>query len=188
MKAYRKMPIVTFGQYQLRTIQKNDYQDMYAYGQDEETVRYLSWGPMHSPDEAKKAIRYIFYPRLKRELPVGYAIVDTKNKQMIGTIDFHTKSTKGNGAELGFVLHRDYWNQGIMTQAVIAMIELGFTYLNYDKIVVKHLVENKASAAVIKKTGFRFTGKEPFSLPRKKITEPVLYVYELTKEEYLNEL
>jgi [ribosomal protein S5]-alanine N-acetyltransferase len=58
---------------------------------------------------------------------------------MIGTIDFHSKIKKENGAEIGFVLHQDYWNQGIMSKCLNTVIDIGFDHLSYDFIKIKHL-------------------------------------------------
>jgi ribosomal-protein-alanine N-acetyltransferase len=186
-KPYLKMPNIVFGDYMLRTINISDYMDLFDYGKNKDVVRFLSWGPMSDPKEAKDAIKYIFYPRIKKGLPKGYAIIDLVNQKMIGTIDYHSKIEHKNGAEIGFVLHPDYWNKGIMTEALKILIDIGFLHLNYDIIKIRHIVKNIASQMVISKTPFKYVGKEPFEIKRKntsliEVTE--VFCYELTKEDY----
>jgi [ribosomal protein S5]-alanine N-acetyltransferase len=186
-KPYLKMPNIVFGDYMLRTIKISDYMDLYDYGKNKDVVQFLSWGPMTDPKEAKDAIKYIFYPRTKKRLPRGYAIVDLLKQKMIGTIDYHSKIENKNGAEIGFVLHPDYWNQGIMTEALKILIDIGFEHLNYDVIKIRHIVKNIASQMVISKTPFQFIGKEPFEIRRKNkntIETTEVFCYELTKEDY----
>lgn len=184
-KPYRKMPEVIMGDFMLRTINKKDYHDMFEYGRDEEVTRYLSWGPFMKPKEAKHAIQSIFYPRWHQGLPRGYAIIDMKQQKMIGTIDFHTKPQGINGAEIGYVIHKDYWNQGIMTQALKHMIDLGFDYLNYDVLWIKHMRQNVASQKVIEKTDFKHMRTEKITIQKKDyIVDDDLLIYELTKERY----
>ncbi len=184
-KPYKNMPIITFDHIMLRTIKKSDYKDMFIYGKDEETTKYLSWGPFVDPIEAKFSITKIFYPRLKQGLPIGYAIVDTTKNQMIGTIDFHTKPMNRNYAEIGYVIHKDYWGQGIMTKAVKALVKIGFEHLNYDKIIVKHISQNIGSKKVILKSGFNFVKKEPYILEKRYyVISDDLLTYEMTKEQY----
>ncbi|MFA5471590.1 MAG: GNAT family N-acetyltransferase [Acholeplasmataceae bacterium] len=184
-KPYKHMPIIYFDDIMLRTIKTKDYKDLYAYGTDNEVVRFLSWGPLVSPLEAKKTIKQIFYPRYKLSLPRGYAIIDTKLNKMIGTVDFHSKVFNQNIVELGYALHKDYWHQGIMTKAVKELIKLGFEYLNYDKIIVKHLGQNIGSKKVILKSGFTYVKKEPYVLEKRThVISDDMLTYEITKEQY----
>lgn len=182
-RPYRHMPTLTFGDYMLRTIKRTDAADMFDYGKDEEVTKFLSWGPFTDLSEAKHSIKDIFLPRLRQKLPIGYAIVDTKKNKMIGTIDFHTKYQ--NGAEIGYVLHKDYWNQGIMTTALNLIIMIGFEHLNYEKITIKHLKSNIASQKVIEKTLFKKILSEPMIMKKwSGSIQDDLYIYELTKETY----
>jgi ribosomal-protein-alanine N-acetyltransferase len=184
-KPYKNMPIISFDHYMLRTIKKSDYKDMYIYGKDDETTKYLSWGPFLDPLEAKYSITKIFYPRVKQGLPIGYAIIDTNKNQMIGTVDFHTKPMNRNYAEIGYVIHKDYWGQGIMTKAVNALVKIGFEHLNYDKIIVKHISKNIGSKKVILKSGFNYVKKEPYILEKRSyVLSDELLTYEMTKEQY----
>ena len=158
---------------------------MYDYGRDNEVTKYLTWGPYHHPNEAKSTIRKIFYPRTKKGLPRGYAIVDIEKNKMIGTIDFHSKKRNENGAEIGYVIHKDYWNKGIMTRALDEMIKIGFDYLEYDVIHIKHIKANEASMRVIQKNNFQIVKKEPFIYQKnQEMIEDELLIYELTKEKY----
>jgi [ribosomal protein S5]-alanine N-acetyltransferase len=184
-KPYKHMPVIQFDHIMLRTISTKDYLDMFHYGKNHDVVRYLSWGPFGVPKEAKQSIKHIFYPRIKQGLPIGYAIVDLNQSKMIGTIDFHSKIKGEHGAEIGFVLHQDYWNKGIMTKALQAMITVGFEHLGYDYIRIRHLGQNIASQKVIQKTSFKLTSIEPFSFEKStKVINDDMYTYEMTKEDY----
>lgn len=184
-KPYKHMPNIVFGNYMLRTIKISDYRDLYDYGKDVEVTRYLNWGPMVLPTEAKETIRQVFYPRLKDRLPRGYAIIDLKKNKMIGTVDYHDIIEGTRIVEMGFALNRAYWNKGIMTQAVKELIKIGFDYLNYDKIIIKHLQLNFASQKVIEKAGFKYVKKEAYTLrKRDSVIRNDLLIYEMTKEDY----
>ncbi len=184
-KNFKKMPIITFDHIMLRTIKVSDYKDLYEYGKDKEVTKYLTWGPFVFPLEAKRSIKEIFYPRYKVHLPRGYAMVDLKTHKMIGTIDFHTKNSRENSVELGYAMKQSYWRQGIMTKAVHHMIKVGFEYLKYDKIIVKHLSQNLGSKKVILKNGFTFVKKEPYVLEKSThVISDDMLTYQLTKEQY----
>ena len=179
------MPEIDLGHIRLRTINLHDFKDVFEYGRDQRVTEFLNWGPFILESEAKKTIEKIFYPRIKKGLPIGYAIIDQNNSKMIGTIDFHSKIKKENSVEIGFVLHYDYWNQGIMTLCIKQMIDLGFTYLNYDLIRIKHLKKNIASQKVIEKAGFRYIKTEFYLLEKRNgILSDDLLIYEYKKEDY----
>ncbi|MFA6692509.1 MAG: GNAT family N-acetyltransferase [Acholeplasmataceae bacterium] len=187
MRNYRKLrlPEHQFGNYLLREISVKDYKDMFEYGSNPKVTEYLNWGPFYLQIEAKRSIKSIFIPRLKRGLPIGYAIIDLIKNKMIGTIDFHTKNEDDQSVEIGYALHQDYWNQGIMTYALKYLIDLGFNYFNYRKLRIRHMEGNIGSEKIIAKTPFRFTEETIYQL--KKIHDRRLVVlknYELTKEEY----
>ncbi|MCD4826169.1 MAG: GNAT family N-acetyltransferase [Acholeplasmataceae bacterium] len=184
-KPYKHMPKIIFDHYMLRTIKTSDYLDLFEYGKDPTVTKFLNWGPMVLPVEARRSIKEIFYPRTKIGLPRGYAIIDLNRNKMIGTVDFHSKVKDAKIAEIGYVIHKDYWSQGIMTQAVKALIKLGFTYLDYDKIIIKHLSKNIGSQKVIEKSGFKFIKKEHYILKKSNLViSDDMLSYEITKEDY----
>jgi [ribosomal protein S5]-alanine N-acetyltransferase len=185
MKAHLHMPEIRFGAYRLRTIKVSDWMDMFEYGSDPVVTEHLNWGPFERPEDAKRAIKGIFLPRPTKGLPVGYAIEDTFNKKMIGTIDIHSPSRDNRSVEIGFVLHRAYWNKGIMTEALTRLLEVVFGHLGYRTVRIRHLVNNEASARVIMKAGFNYVSTEPFVIEKQgvRMTGQVR-VYTLDKEEY----
>lgn len=180
-----QMPEKYFSHYKLRSIKKKDYKDMFAYGSKDKVTKTLSWGPMKHPREAKKAIKEIFLARPKKGIPVGYAIVDLNNHKMIGTIDFHTKIQDENAVEIGYALHDDYWNQHVMTEALSMIIDVGFTYYGYDRLLIKHLKNNPASGRVIVNNHFERIDQYPYAFKKEKgMLASEMIVYHMTKEKY----
>lgn len=149
-----KLPTIELKLVTLRTIQKKDYKDFFEFGKDEETTKFLTWGPFKTEKDAKSMLKYIYFKRVQRNEPIGYAIILKETNKMIGTIEFHTFNYKGNSCEIGYVLSKDYWHQGIMTEALGTVTDIGFSILHLDKIVIKHLRENIGSKKVILKNGY----------------------------------
>ncbi|MFA5560912.1 MAG: GNAT family N-acetyltransferase [Acholeplasmataceae bacterium] len=181
MKKYLKMPKINFDHYQLRTLELKDAKDMLLYASDPLVTKYLTWDNFYTLKEAEWSIKNVFFPRVKRGLPIGYAIIDLTKDLMIGTIDFHQYDEVRNEAEIGFVLNQSYWHKGIMTKALAKLIEVGFDYLGYDSIIIKHMVENTASAKVILRNNFIFFDYETTIHKNKEYR---LKQYRLTKEQY----
>jgi len=176
------LPNINLGRYYLRTILESDYKDFFEIGSDEQTVKNLPWGPYVKPKEARDTIRDYFLERPKKGIPAGYAICDSQNNdKMIGMIDFQTYYASINTAEIGYILHRSYWNQGIMKMCLKEMTKIGFEFLFLDKILVGHTLANQASKQVILQSGYHY---EYQSLIKIKNYERIAMYYSMTKYEY----
>nr|WIF87848.1 hypothetical protein QOL21_04975 [Acholeplasma laidlawii] len=55
-----KQPIIYFDNYMLRDVELKDAKDMFEYGKDLETVKFLSWGPYSDLTEAYGSIKEFF--------------------------------------------------------------------------------------------------------------------------------
>lgn len=141
----------------LRRIRQSDAEDMYAYASLPCVVRYLSWN--EHPDLLHTK-RYLAY--LDTRYRVGqffdFAIVLRKSNRMIGTIGFVSFDENNSVAEVGYVLHPDFWGQGIMTEALTAIIRFGFEELSLHRIEASYIPENLASRRVMEKCGMTFEG------------------------------
>jgi ribosomal-protein-alanine N-acetyltransferase len=60
------------------------------------------------------------------------------------------------GREIGYVLSKDYWGQGLMPEAVKAVIDWLFEEEKLDFIMVGHFDWNNQSRRVIEKCGFQY--------------------------------
>lgn len=56
-------------------------------------------------------------------------------------------------AELGYWLGREYWGQGLATEAAQAVLQCGFESLGLLRIHAHHLTRNPASGRVLEKAG-----------------------------------
>lgn len=173
------LPTIKLGNITLREICEADYLDYFEIGRDIETTRHLNWGPFIYPNDALWVIREIFFKRPNDGIPKGYAIV--KNNKMIGMIDYHTYYKDCNTAEIGYVLNKSYWNQGIMSKCLKAVTKLGFEYHGLDKIIVGHTISNEASKNVILKCGYKYEFQRFADI---KGVDELAYYYALYKYEY----
>jgi len=73
----------------------------------------------------------------------------------VGGIGLHRQSDISiMNAELGYWLGEAYWGKGIMTDAVIRMIEYGFINFDFNRIFARPFGSNLASQKVLEKAGF----------------------------------
>ena len=77
--------------------------------------------------------------------------------QLIGTVGLAISGVD-HLAEIGYWLGRDYWGQGLCTEAVVEVVEYGFDTLGLHRIFAQHIARNGASARVLEKAGFNKEG------------------------------
>ena len=64
-----------------------------------------------------------------------------------------------NAYDLGFWVAPDAWGRGYATEAVRALIETARHSLRIRRLTAGHMTDNPASGAVLRKAGFRATGR-----------------------------
>lgn len=177
------IPIIDMGDLLLRPVQENDYHDVYDYAKDDEVTHFLSWDSYLSIDQAKASVQNVFLSRPSNGVPSAYAIFHKHDHKMIGTCDVFSVKWDDARGEIGYVMHKDYWNRGYMSRVLKEVIAFAFEYLHLEYLDIRHHPDNVGSRRVIEKNGFTYVGDTFF-----KHYDMDIPSYKMTKEDYLNTL
>ena len=122
---------------------------------DEAVVRNLATAPW--PYALKDAETFLASDRDER-LPSFLIVARTRGApRLVGGIGI---GRDPDGAlELGYWIARSYWGLGFATEAGGAVIRLAKETLRLPPLVAGHFLDNPASGHVLRKLGFRPTGK-----------------------------
>jgi ribosomal-protein-alanine N-acetyltransferase len=90
----------------------------------------------------------------------NWAIVSKETKEAIGRIWAVRTDEKLQQAELAYELGVHWWNQGLMTEAVNAIISFLFSEIGYNRIYADHASGNPASGSVMKKCNMQYEGTQ----------------------------
>ena len=140
----------------LRPLRMSDDQDMFAYARDPEVSRHVLWSAHTSIAQTRAFLRFAI--RQYRREPGSLAIVLKETGRMIGTVGFVWVSQENKSAEVGYSLGRAYWNRGIMTEALRAVVADGFDRLKLNRIEAQHDLDNPASGHVMAHVGMQYEG------------------------------
>jgi ribosomal-protein-alanine N-acetyltransferase len=101
----------------------------------------------------------MFISNANKESPLRFFAIDV-NGRAAGGIGIHplTDILRKN-AELGYWLAEPYWGKGIMTKAVIQMVEYGFKSFDINRIFARPFGTNIGSQKVLEKAGFILEGR-----------------------------
>ncbi len=100
---------------------------------------------------------------------------------LIGCIELWRPGTPENR---GFWLGREYWGQGLMTEAAVLVTNYAFEQLDFKTLVFTNAKGNRRSARIKEKTGARFIKCEPAGFVDSAYTEHE--IWELHKDEWIN--
>lgn len=86
---------------------------------------------------------------------IRWGIEFRQTGKLIGTVGFKQISHTHLRADLGYELDPQWWNRGIMTEAVKAVTAFGFEKLNLHSVEANITPGHIASQRVLEKMGFR---------------------------------
>jgi len=86
---------------------------------------------------------------------VWWALADKRNNNFMGYVGFKDIDQKNKSAEIGYVLHPNYWASGWMTEAVRAVLDFVFEELNLHRVKGDINPNNEASRGLLLKFGFQ---------------------------------
>jgi ribosomal-protein-alanine N-acetyltransferase len=90
--------------------------------------------------------------------PSDWGIIYKETNKLIGTCGWVYINEDHHRAEIGYALSRKYWNQAIITEAVIQVLNLGFNELDINRIEARCMAENSGSERVMQKVGMQYEG------------------------------
>ena len=82
-----------------------------------------------------------------------YGIFDRDELRALGGTGLHTRFAD-NALEIGYWLHKDFINQGLITESTAALTKVAFELYRVERMEIHCAVENLASAAVPRKLGY----------------------------------
>ena len=141
----------------LRDLNQEDFEAVHAYTSDPENVRYMTWGPYDEAGTRAFLDKIIARQGDTPRTSYVFAITLKESGRLIGHCGIYL-TDEGHQAVLGWILHRDYWNRGYMTESVKALLKFGFEGLRLHRICAYCNTENGATSHVMEKCGMRREG------------------------------
>ena len=142
----------------LRPFVMEDAEPMYRnWASDPEVTKFLSWPTYKSVDTAHEILG-IWVPQYQDNTFYQWAIELKEIGEVIGSISVVNCDERVDMVEIGFCIGRNWWGQGIMTEAFGAVIDYLFDEVGVQRIEAGHDPDNPASGAVQRKCGLKYEG------------------------------
>ncbi len=136
----------------LRPFSEADVDDVLAYAADSEYARFI---PVPIPYQRSDAEQFVVQAMHAPESNLIWAIEDEGRAN--GAIELHVDLENQHG-ELHYAIARPLWGQGLMTEAVSAVIRYAFEELQLNRVFARADIRNVGSWRVQEKAGMQREG------------------------------
>lgn len=167
----------------LRPWTEDDAEDLYRYASDPDVGPAAGWLPHTSVEDSREIIRTIL------SAPETYAVVPKTLGHPAGSVGLMIGKASGpdipdTEAEIGYWIAKPLWGQGLIPEAVRAIMRHAFVDLGLEKLWAGYYVDNDRSRRVQEKCGlvYHHTRENvPCRIPGESKTENVMCI---TREEW----
>jgi ribosomal-protein-alanine N-acetyltransferase len=152
----REVATIDTPRLRLRAVRADDVEAIWAYGRDVEVARYVSWEPHRSKEDTRAFVASVLHAYTEGQT-TQWGIEERSSGEFVGMVGLAVNEAH-RSAEVGYVLRRDRWGQGYVTEATKAAIAFGFDRLGLHRIQIRMRPENVGSWKVAERCGCRFEG------------------------------
>jgi len=168
-----------------RKFSMDDYPAAFGWLSDAETMKYR----MDEPKDEAGVQDYLNWAITSAEAEIcknyEFAVVLKDNNTLIGSATLMNVPDK---AEIGWMVHRDYWKQGYGTEIGGTLLKFGFESLNLHRIFAACNAGNIGSYKVMERIGMRREGHFIKIQPGNSILNNEWcdrYLYAMLREEWV---
>lgn len=145
----------------LRPWRESDLEDFYAYASVDGVGQMAGWRPHRDRAESRRILGHFIEEKKTFALEYRGKVIGSLGVETYDEARF-PEWDQLRGRSLGYVLSKDYWGQGLMPEAVRAVIDYLFASQSLDFIAIGHFDWNHQSKRVIEKCGLSYYKSIPF--------------------------
>ena len=157
---FREFPQLETKHLILRQLKSSDTEAMFRYLSDPEVTRYLDTQPHQTLEQTRHLLKFLI-SFFEQGQGFRWGIVPKAGVPaggVIGTCGYHAWAKSHHRAEIGYELARSYWGQGVMAEAISALLAFGFVDMDLNRVEAMVLTGNTASARFLEKLNFQNEG------------------------------
>lgn len=158
---FASFPLLRTDRLVLRQMTDDDLAAVHAIFGDAESCRYFTvqnCEPYATPEETKANVLDWAAWAFAQGKGLRWGLTLVADGLLIGTAGINWWDRDNHCAEIGYDLNRQYWGQGLMTEAVHAILRWGFAHMALHRIEADTTEGNFGSMRVLEKCGFVLEG------------------------------
>jgi [ribosomal protein S5]-alanine N-acetyltransferase len=154
---WQALPILEAKRVRLRPMVESDIDALFAIFSNPEVMRYWSFTPLTTRDEAA-ALLSDTHERFKAHSLLKWGVALRETDALIGTATLINFDFTNHRAEIGYVLGRAFWGNGYISEALHALLDFAFAELEMHRIEADVDPRNAASIRTLERLGFQREG------------------------------
>jgi ribosomal-protein-alanine N-acetyltransferase len=142
----------------LRRAVREDAQPMFRnWASDPEVTKYLTW-PAHGSVAISEMVIDSWLGEYEKDSYYQWMIVLKELGEPIGSISVVRQNEQIEEAEIGYCIGTRWWHQGIVSEALTAVIRYLFEEVGMNRVAARHDPNNPNSGRVMRKCGMIYEG------------------------------
>ena len=154
---FEAFPVLETENLILRKITRSDSKALFGILSDDQVTRYYDDDTLTNISQASDQITS-WERGYKNKVCIRWGISRKNDEKMIGSCGFYSIYTRYLRASIGYELARSLWRKQIMTEALGAILDYGFTEMGLNRIDALIMPGNTASIRLLEKLGFQKEG------------------------------
>lgn len=135
----------------LEPLNESIMDDLHAYVSDPEVSIFIGWPLTKTLEETRTYYKKLVENEKNETHEYASIMLDGKH---IGTLMLFNFSREAKNVEIGYVLNKNYWGRGIVSEAVKLLMDHLLNHTDTHKICARLVKGNIGSAKVLEKYGF----------------------------------
>jgi [ribosomal protein S5]-alanine N-acetyltransferase len=155
---YESFPELQTERLVLRRLRMADAPALLQVLSEPRVTRFYDLDPLATEAEARDLITR-FQQRYSGQIGIRWAIARSETPQLlVGTCGYNIWWQSSRRGLLGYELHHRCWRQGMMSEALAAIMAFGYGQMDLNRIEAMVFAENQASRGLLEKLGFQPEG------------------------------
>ncbi|MBP8822352.1 MAG: GNAT family N-acetyltransferase [Flavobacteriales bacterium] len=154
---FKRIPRLSTARMELRALRDSDAADVFRLRASPAVMRHIPKPIGTRQEEGLQLVRE-FHHAAAGGNAIMWAITVKGSDVLLGYIGFWRILKEHHRAEIGYALHPDLWGQGLMSEAVAAVVDHGFRKIGLHSVEAAVTPDNAASIHVLEHNGFVLEG------------------------------
>jgi len=158
MKENRRFPQLETDRLILREMTLDDVEFYFRHFNNDRIVEGSCFPGPKSLEAAKEELESYCIEPFKEGMGIRWGILRKGTSELIGTCGYYDWNRTAHRAEIGYDLDPAHWGQGVMIEAMCAVLRYGFEKMELNRIQAIIDSKNARSMRLIKRFGFTEEG------------------------------
>ncbi len=158
MEESREFPQLETGRLILREMTPDDVEFYFRHFNNKKVVEGSCFPGPKTLEAAKEELEVYCIRPFKEDKGIRWGIIRKGTTALIGTCGIYDWNKTVRRAEIGYDLEPAHWGEGIMTEALRAVLRYGFDEMGLNRIQAIIDSENVKSIKLVERLGFKKEG------------------------------